>query len=69
MDDHPDVEAVTAGARQSSWDAYELMLRRAQAARAQLLYNTLLNCVDRLRERVCATAEKLHINFCPLCCH
>lgn len=61
-------ETSAAGERQALLEAYDRIVRRAHAARAQLLHNALLNCAHKLRMRVCAGAEMLHINFCPLCC-
>jgi hypothetical protein len=69
MDDRHDAETHAAGEWLTPWDTYDPFLRRARAARSRLLYNTLLGCADRLRERVCATAQRLHITLCPLCCH
>jgi len=59
---------LPAASEPAPWDAYHRVLRQAQAARAQLMRNMVFTCADRLRRRICAVAEKLHINLCPLCC-
>ncbi|MGB5475362.1 MAG: hypothetical protein WBQ78_18045 [Gammaproteobacteria bacterium] len=68
MNDRHIAGTVAAGERLTPLEAYDLALRRAHAARAQLLRNVLFNCAHKLRERICAGAEKLHVNLCPLCC-
>lgn len=60
---------VDAGEPQTLWEAHARLLHRAQAARAQLLRNTFITCLDRLRTQICARAERLRITLCPLCCH
>lgn len=57
------------GELQSVLALHDCCLRRAQAARAQLLRNAFFTCAHRLRTRVCAAAERLHVSLCPLCCH
>ena len=69
MDNRHDANTYSAGKRVSTLQAYDRVLHRAHAARAALLLNVLFNCAHKLRERVCAGAERLRINLCPLCCH
>lgn len=57
------------GGWQTVRSLHDCCLRRAQAARAQLLRNLVYTCAHRLRTRICATAERLRFSFCPLCCH
>ena len=68
MDNRQSADRNTSGERLTSQAAYDRILRRAHAARAELLQNALFNCVHKLRQRICAGVEKLRINFCPLCC-
>ncbi|HUT42272.1 MAG TPA: hypothetical protein VM011_13150 [Gammaproteobacteria bacterium] len=67
MDDRHSAGDGAAGERLTPLEAYDLALRRAHAARAQLLHNVLYNCAQKLRERICSGAERLRINLCPLC--
>jgi hypothetical protein len=68
MDERHNVDLPIGGEGLAPWEAYQRFMQRAQAARAQLLRNTLYTCAERLRARICALAERLHISLCPLCC-
>jgi hypothetical protein len=68
MDNRQSADSITAGERLISLEDYDRILRRAHAARAEFLRNVLYNCAHKLRERICAGAERLRINFWPMCC-
>jgi hypothetical protein len=68
MGDRHDAYGYASGSL-TLWETHDRFLRRAQEARARLLHNILLACLDRLRERFCKGAERLRLNLCPLCCH